>query len=173
MDARLGHLFERESELTGAVALEQLRKLPMFLDRMRGYRRSIIDAIKDIDGITIREGRDPAGDLGASLVLQFEDKSKARFFRRTIRAEHIPCDGCFAKLSYGYPAILACRTGMREDRREISFGAGGESPYQMGLCPRTEAILARSVSITVSPAYSPRDVEDIASGIRKVAAHLP
>lgn len=163
----------RMSELTGAIALEQLRKLPMFLASIRSYRQHMIDAIADLDGIRSRSEPDPDGDQGSSLVLQLDNEDSARFFRRALRAENIPCDGCFAKLSYGYPAILGARWNERRGRWDFATGAEGESVYSLGLCPRTEALLQRSVAITVSPAYSQHDVDDVVSGIRKVAACLP
>lgn len=163
----------RMSELAGAVALEQLRKLPNFLKRIRECRQVVVGKIGDLDGVALRNVPDPDGDQGSSLVLQFEDAERARFFRRTLRKENIPCDGCFAKLSYGYPAILGARLTERDGRAEFSQHADGVLPYHLGLCPRTEAILKRSVAITISPAYSDRDIDDIARGIVKVAAHLP
>ncbi|MEE9295820.1 MAG: DegT/DnrJ/EryC1/StrS family aminotransferase [Phycisphaerae bacterium] len=163
----------RMSELTGAVALEQLRKLPIFLERIRECRQVVVGRIGSLDGVGLRNVPDPDGDQGSSLVLQFENAEKARFFRRALRVENIPCDGCFAKLSYGYHAILGARLTERDDRQEFSKHADGVLPYRLGLCPRTEAILKRSVAITISPAYSDSDVDDIARAIVKVAAHLP
>jgi 8-amino-3,8-dideoxy-alpha-D-manno-octulosonate transaminase len=147
----------RMSELTAAVALAQLRKLPGFVRRMREHHRRLTADLGGVPGIRIRRGPDPDGDQGSALVLQCADEVRARYFRKALRAENIPCDGCFAKLCYGYPVILDSMT--RAQRRR-------------GLCTRTESILKRSVSIIISPALNENDVRDIASAVRKVAQHM-
>jgi 8-amino-3,8-dideoxy-alpha-D-manno-octulosonate transaminase len=146
----------RMGELAGAVALTQLRRLPDFARRMRTHHHRLAAELGDVPGLSIRQGPDPDGDQGSALILQCADETDARFLRRALRAENIPCDGCFAKLCYGYPAILG-------------WTLGGAAPYYAGLCPRTESILKRSVSITISPALDDNDVTDIACAVRKVA----
>jgi 8-amino-3,8-dideoxy-alpha-D-manno-octulosonate transaminase len=159
----------RMSELSGAVALAQLRKSPLFLERMRRHRRRLVDSVQPFEGIRVREGPDPAGDNGSSLILQFAGEEEANFFRKALRAENIPCDACSAKLSYGFRAMLQYRRPCRDG----SNSTLGDAPYRLGLCPYTESILKRSVAISISPAFSDRDVEDIILGIRVVVAHLP
>jgi dTDP-4-amino-4,6-dideoxygalactose transaminase len=40
------------------------------------------------------------------------------------------------------------------------------------MCPRTEDLLARAVSIATGPFYTEEDLDDIITGVRKVAHHL-
>jgi hypothetical protein len=42
----------------------------------------------------------------------------------------------------------------------------------MGMCPRSEDLLARAVGIGVGPFYEEEDLEDIITGVQKVARHL-
>jgi dTDP-4-amino-4,6-dideoxygalactose transaminase len=146
----------RMSELAAAVALVQLRRLPGFVRCMREHHRRLTADLGGVPGIRIRRGPDPAGDQGSALILQCADEGRARYFRKALRAENIPCDACFAKLCYGYPAITGSMT---------------PAQYRRGLCPRTESILKRSLSIIISPALNKNDVRDIASAVRKVAEH--
>jgi dTDP-4-amino-4,6-dideoxygalactose transaminase len=44
--------------------------------------------------------------------------------------------------------------------------------YSMGMCPRTEDLLARGVSIGVGPFFTEEDIDDIITGVQKVAHHL-
>ena len=44
--------------------------------------------------------------------------------------------------------------------------------YTMGMCPRSEDLLARAVGIAVGPFYTEEDLDDILTGVRKVAHHL-
>ena len=41
-----------------------------------------------------------------------------------------------------------------------------------GLCPRTEDLASRSVTVGVGPAFSEADCADVAAGVQKVAHHL-
>lgn len=149
----------RMSELAAAVALAQLSKLPVFVRRMREHRRWLAAGLQAVPGIRVREGPDPEGDQGSSLILQLHDEPQARVFRKALRAENVPCDGCAAKLCYDYPAIAQWRRG-------------SETAYRPGLCPQTESILKRSVSIPISPALSESDLRDVQTAMRKVADHL-
>jgi hypothetical protein len=73
---------------------------------------------------------------------------------------------------YATPAILA---------KQTASGKGGpwncaEHPtdvtYQMGMCPQTEDLAARSVTVGVGPGYEADDCADIAAAIVKVAQSL-
>jgi hypothetical protein len=73
---------------------------------------------------------------------------------------------------YAAPAILERRT---------ASGKGGpwhcaEHPcaveYRMGMCPRTEDLAARAVTVGVGVAYDQQDCADAAAAIAKVASHL-
>ena len=42
----------------------------------------------------------------------------------------------------------------------------------MGMCPRSEDLLARGVSISIGPFYEEEDLDDIITAVQKVAYHL-
>jgi dTDP-4-amino-4,6-dideoxygalactose transaminase len=44
--------------------------------------------------------------------------------------------------------------------------------YYIGLCPRSEDLLKRSVSIGIGPRYTEQDCHDIVAAVRKVAEHV-
>jgi hypothetical protein len=65
--------------------------------------------------------------------------------------------------------------------RSTASGKGGpwacaehptERAYGPGLCPRTEALVARSIIVPIGVGYCERDCDDIATAVRKVARHL-
>ena len=58
----------RMSELTGAVALAQFRKLDMIVSRMRRNKKLIKDRIRDLPGLEFREVTDEAGDTAICLI---------------------------------------------------------------------------------------------------------
>jgi hypothetical protein len=42
----------------------------------------------------------------------------------------------------------------------------------MGMCPRSEDLLARSISVSIGPFYEEEDLDDVIVGLQKVAHHL-
>jgi 8-amino-3,8-dideoxy-alpha-D-manno-octulosonate transaminase len=163
----------RMTEIAGAIAGEQLKKLPTIVERFRANKRKILDGVGDVDGLEPRHTFDPDGDGACSLTWFLQTKDLCRQFTKALRAEGIPAGTMYAgRPVYANPAILAKRT---------ATGKGGpwncaEHPtdvtYEMGMCPRTEERVARSFSIGNGANFSPSDCEDIATAIGKVAAQL-
>ena len=163
----------RMTEISGAIAAEQLRKLPTIIERFRTNRRKILERLGEVDGLELRESHDPQGDGGSSITWFAPDAEVARSFVQALRAEGIPAAQMYeGKPVYSNPAILAKRT---------ASGKGGpwnctEHPtsvtYEMGMCPKTEELVARSFVVGVGVAFSPSDCEDVATAVAKVAAQL-
>jgi 8-amino-3,8-dideoxy-alpha-D-manno-octulosonate transaminase len=163
----------RMTEIAGAIAEAQLRKLPTILERFRSNSRKIIDGVGQVDGLELRHMHDPDGAGLSSLTWFLPDAKTARKFAKALRAEGVPAGQLYnGKPVYSTPAILAKRT---------ATGKGGpwnctEHPtdvtYAMGMCPFTEELVARSFSLGVGAAFSPSDCEDIATAIAKVAQHV-
>ena len=76
---------------------------------------------------------------------------------------------------YANPALLAQRTISSTGRPftdPLYLEKGPPIEYRLGMCPRSEDLLARSVAIGVNAAYSDQDVADVVAAIRKVVAAL-
>lgn len=167
----------RMTEIAGAIAGAQLRKLPGLLDAQRKNQQRVLAQLDDLaangNGITFRRLPDPDGDGGSSVNFFVRDGDRARRFAKALRAERIPAGQLYnGKPVYLTPSIVAKRT---------ASGKGGpwhcaEHPtdveYGPGLCPRTEDLAARSVIVPIGAAYSDADCDDVAAGIRKVASGL-
>lgn len=163
----------RMTEIAGAIAEAQLRKLPTILERFRTNGRKIIEGVGTIDGLELRHMHDPDGAGLSSLTWFVPTPEIARSFAKALRAEGVPAGQLYNGLPvYTNPAILAKRT---------ASGKGGpwnctEHPtdvtYEVGMCPLTEELVARSFSLGVGAAFSPADCEDVATAIGKVAAVL-
>ena len=163
----------RMGELAGAVAGVQLGRLPAILAALRSSKRRILTAVGLIDGLDRRRVHDPDGDGSSSITWFLPDAPTAKRFAAAMRAEGVPC----AQMYNGRPvylnaAVLARRT---------ASGRGGpwacaEHPtartYGAGLCPRTEALVARSVIVPIGVGYCERDCDDVAAAVRKVAGRL-
>jgi 8-amino-3,8-dideoxy-alpha-D-manno-octulosonate transaminase len=156
----------RMTEIAGALGVVQLGRLPALVAAMRANRERIASAIGVLDGLTPRREPDPAGAGGSSLTWFAPDAGLARRCVEALRAEGAPAAQMYAGLPvYLNPAVRARRTA-----------AGGAEwrarPPERDLCPRTEDLVARSITIGVGPAFTPEDCDGIASAVHKVARHL-
>jgi 8-amino-3,8-dideoxy-alpha-D-manno-octulosonate transaminase len=163
----------RMTELAGAIAEVQVRRLPDLLARQRAHQRRILAALPAIDGLAFRRLPDPEGDGGSSVNLFLPTAELARRFVKAMRAEKLPA----GQLYNGQPVYL---TPSIVERRTASNKGGpwhcAEHPtdvtYGPGLCPRSEDLASRAVIVPVSAAFSDADADDVAAGIAKVATAL-
>ncbi|MBI4728041.1 MAG: hypothetical protein HY775_00840 [Acidobacteria bacterium] len=150
-----------------------MRKLPRILAAMRANKARILQGIGEVPGMARRRVPDPEGDGSSSVTWFLPDAELAGRFVAALRAEGIPSAQIYdGRPVYATPSILERRT---------ASGKGGpwncaEHPtsvaYRMGMCPRTEDLVSRSVSIAVGAAFSTVDCDDSAEAVRKVARHL-
>jgi 8-amino-3,8-dideoxy-alpha-D-manno-octulosonate transaminase len=160
----------RMSELTGAVAGVQLARLPGVLDALRANKRRILAGIGDIDGLVRRRLPDPDGDGGSSITWFLPDAPTAKRFAAAVRAEGVPCAQMYrGRPVYLSPAVQARRTAASKGGPWSCAEHPSEHSYGEGLCPRTEALVARSIIVPVGVGYSECDCDDVAAAVRKVA----
>ena len=159
LDAFPGEVY-RMGELAGALALAQMRKLPGIIDRMRHAHDTIKAEIEGLPGVTPRHLPDPDGVAGVALGLLLDDPAHTGPFVRALRAEGIP-----ARHVYGGKPVYTIEA-LQNYRPAV--GALTQT-YGPGLCPRTEAIMARAVLIGIAPNYSEADCADVAQALWKVA----
>ena len=163
----------RMAELAGAVAEVQTRRIPELLERMRANKRYVLAAVGSIDSLMLRRSLDPAGDGGSSVTWFLPTKDLAKRFAAALRAEGVPA----AQFYRGRPVYEAA--SILEKRTASGKGGPwhcGEHPceieYRMGMCPKTEELVARNVIVPLGVGYSERDCDDVAEAVRKVAATL-
>jgi 8-amino-3,8-dideoxy-alpha-D-manno-octulosonate transaminase len=163
----------RMGELAGAVAGVQLGRLTGILSTMRANKARIVEAVGELDGLTRRRRPDPDGDGSSSITWFLPDRALAKRFAAALRAEGIPC----AQMYNGRPvylnaAVIARRTASGKGGPWACAEHPTDRSYGPGLCPRTEALVARSVIVPVGVAYQARDCADVARAVRKVACGL-
>jgi 8-amino-3,8-dideoxy-alpha-D-manno-octulosonate transaminase len=152
----------RMGELAGAVAGVQLGRLPEILRRMRANKARILDTIGDAPGLVRRRLPDAEGDGGSSITWFLRDAPTAKRFAALLRDEGVPAAQMYrGRPVYLTPAVMARRT------------ANGHFPttreYGPGLCPQTEALVARSLIVPVGVAYSEADSHHVGTTVRKLA----
>jgi len=87
----------RMSELTGAVALAQFRKMNTILSLMRRNKKLIKDGIKDIKGLEFREVTDEAGDTAICIVFYLPKAEQVEPFVTALQAEGVEAGGIYNK----------------------------------------------------------------------------
>jgi 8-amino-3,8-dideoxy-alpha-D-manno-octulosonate transaminase len=147
----------RMTELAGAIGLVQLGRLPGILDAMRTNRDRLQAAVGDVAGLVARRLPDPEGSGGSSLTWFAPDAGIARRMVVALLAEGAPAAQMYdGRAVYTNPAASA-RPGADPDRDR---------------CSRTEALVARSITLGIGPAFTAEDCEQIAAAVHKVARHL-
>jgi 8-amino-3,8-dideoxy-alpha-D-manno-octulosonate transaminase len=160
----------RMTEIAGAIAGVQLGRLDDLLTGQRANWKRIRDAIEPRSGLQFRRQPDPDGDGGSSLHYFLPDVETAKRFARALIAENVPAGQMYrGRPAYATPSIL--------EKRTVS-GKGGpwncaEHPcaidYRIGLCPRTEELVARSGIVVVAAGYRETVCDQIAEAFNKVA----
>jgi dTDP-4-amino-4,6-dideoxygalactose transaminase len=167
----------RMSELTGAVARVQLKKLDRIVGAMRSAKLKIKEALKGT--FTFREVPDPRGDGGSFLFTIFPTPGQSLRFVEALRAEGIISVGgnypFHMELSglhlYYQVASLVNKAGISRLSawQTEENKASAAITYARGSCPRLDDLISRTVVLCVASILSPRDVKDIIAGYRKVA----
>jgi 8-amino-3,8-dideoxy-alpha-D-manno-octulosonate transaminase len=163
----------RMTEVAGAIAGVQLRKLPGLLECLRANRKRVASAIGEVEGMTERRVPDPEGEGGSSLSWFLPSADVARRFTRALRAEGVPCAQMYGgKPVYANRAILEKRTASMKGGPWHCAEHPTAVEYHMGLCPTTEDLGARSLTVPIGPKWSAGQCEQAAEAVLKVAGAL-
>ena len=124
----------RVNELSGAVALAQLRKLDRILETLRSKKTKFKQAIANVPGVSFRTLPDPAGECATLCTVLFDSAEKAGRVARTLGTTTVDQSGWHV-----YANMEHVNRYLKE--------AG--QPYGKGAYPRTDDILSRAINISV------------------------
>jgi 8-amino-3,8-dideoxy-alpha-D-manno-octulosonate transaminase len=136
----------RMNELTGAVALAQVRKLDYILSTLRTNKKKLKDMIADIPGIAFRRINDEE-ECATLLTLLFDDKKTADKFASKIGSGSMYDSGWHVYnhmeqiLNKKMPTKVGCPFYCKEHGKDVE--------YRPHMLPKTDDILSRSVSISI------------------------
>jgi len=166
----------RMNELTGAVALAQVRKLDQVLQRTRQAQHTIIRGLREIRAgratppFGLRAVPDPEGDCGIAVGVIFPDAAAAGAYQTALRAEGVPLSWIYGgKPVYALPQLQSLQPVWTNGTPLLRQGG---RPYPPGLCPRTEDLLSRALILAVSPEYTDQDARDVVRAFAKVTGAL-
>lgn len=170
----------RMSELAGAVAFAQIKKLDNILNTMRRRKNEILNGITGLKGINPIRIADPKGDASLSLNLSFKTAEEAKKFAETVSAEGVPVgtihnQGFPDRHIYRYWEYVLGRITHQRKGRECSWHCPrykGNAKYSPDMCPKTIDYLTRTVSIGISQQMKSIHSNEIVRAIKKVAHAL-
>ena len=124
----------RMNELTGAVALAQLRKIDRILSVLREKKTLFKTLISDIPGVGFRRLNDPAGECATLLTVIFDSAEQAARTSRALGTATVDHSGWHVYSNMEH-------FGLYLKERGLAFGRGAY--------PRTDDVLSRSVNLSV------------------------
>lgn len=144
----------RMSELSGAVAGVQFKKLPMIVDRMRGSKRRIKAGLAGTPGLGFRTIHDEDGDTGTFIIMILDTPELSRRLFADLReagfanAMHIADYGLHI---YSNIAALVGKTPLSPAGNPWNLAENRDSQYDYnrGACPRSDELFAQSVLLPI------------------------
>jgi dTDP-4-amino-4,6-dideoxygalactose transaminase len=130
------------------------------------------------NGIEFREVTDEAGDTAVCLIFYLPQADKVEKFVEALNAEGVEAAGIYNKgipdwHMYQHWTMLHGKMMASKEGCPFNCPLSDSVPeYKPDACPQTAGWLSRSVHLDIPPQLSDGDCDQIAEGIRKVAAVL-
>jgi 8-amino-3,8-dideoxy-alpha-D-manno-octulosonate transaminase len=165
----------RMSELCGAVASVQIRKLPGIVAHMRASNARIRAMLEGTADLEFRRIHDPDGDTGPFLILMLKDEKRALAAAEKMRQFGL---GGACRLAdyglhiyYGIPALVG-KVPLSPAGNPWSLAENAQSlySYDKGACPNSDALFARSVIVPIPSRLTPPQEAAGAEAIRAAVA---
>lgn len=137
----------RMNELTGAVALAQIRKLPHLLATLREKKSKLKGMLQGLPHMSFRVLNDAAGECATLLTLLFDTAELADAFCAKIGSKPVSTSGWH--VYNNMEQILNKTTGSAANCPFDCPKYEHEIEYKKHMLPQTDAILARAVNISV------------------------
>lgn len=128
------------NELTGAVALAQIRKLDGMLQTLRQNKRLLKDKLTTLKHMKFREINDSAGECATILTIIFDDAEMANAVCERLGTKTLSQSGWHVYSNM--EQIVNHKTPVNNWSERARYATPGA-------LPQTDAILARSVNISI------------------------
>lgn len=124
----------RVNELSGAMALAQLRKIDRIISTLREKKSKLKGLIKGIKGMDFRKLNDPTGECGTLLTVIFDNAERAAKVSKVLGTTTIDHSGWH---------VYANMEHVNRFLKEVG------QPHGKGAYPHTDDILSRSMNISI------------------------
>ncbi len=137
----------RINEVTGAIALAQLRKLDSILDVLRKKKARLKKKLEGGTGYGFRKINDPDGECATLLTVLFDTAELAERFCARFGMRPIADSGWH--VYNNMEQILGKKTGRAFNCPYACPVYKGDAEYRKHMLPRTDDILARAVNVSI------------------------
>lgn len=159
----------RMTELCGAIASAQLKKLPKIIGRMRASKKRIKAMLSGARGLAFRRLNDEAGDTGPFLVVVLENEEQA--VKATLEMKEKGLHNIWRVAEYGLhiysniPALIGkVPLSSAGEPWRLKENARSQYDYRKGACPRSDDLFGRSILVPI-PSCLTRAQEKMAAKI--------
>lgn len=128
------------NELTGAVALAQVRKLEDMLQTLRQKKKELKDKISNVPGVTFRRINDVNGECGTILTLIFDTKEMADKVSESLGSK---------TLSHSGWHVYSNMEQIIEHKTPVDGWSKASRYAKKGDLPETDDILSRSMNLSI------------------------
>jgi len=144
----------RMTELCGAVASVQIKKLPAIIQHMRDSKKRIKTMLQTVDALQFRRLNDAAGDTGPFLILILADADAGA--QAVQQMKEAGLHNVFRVIEYGahiyfnIPSLVQ-KVPLSPAGEPWSLAANRQSvhEYDKGTCPASDALFARSILVPI------------------------
>ena len=161
----------RMSELCGAVASVQIKKLPRIVEHMRASNNRIKALLRGTPGLEFRRLNDAEGDTGTFLILALSDENKV--LAAVAKMKEFGLHNVFRIADYGLhiyyniPSLVG-KAPLSPAGNPWSLAENSQSAYSYdkGTCPRSDALFARSILLPIPSRLTAEQEESAVAAIR-------
>lgn len=158
----------RMTELQGAVALAQLRKLDSIVARRRAWCEKLTEGLQGIAGLHLPKILPECQPSWWFYMMRVEANllgADTDTFAKALQAEGLPVGAHYiGKCLYEYPIFQNHTAFARASHACDAYS------YQAGMCPVAEQVLDTCIMLSINEAYTERDLEETLQGFRKVSS---
>ncbi|OHB52440.1 MAG: hypothetical protein A2Y10_10470 [Planctomycetes bacterium GWF2_41_51] len=162
----------RMTELCGAVASVQIKKLPKIVKSMLASKKRIKKMLSGIKGLAFRKIHDPQGDSGPFIIMILENEKKALSAVEKMKAWGL--HNVFRIADYGlhiYYNIpsLVNKVPLSEAGNPWCLSENSKSNYnyEKGACPKSDDLFLRSILLPIPSILTPEQEKSAVAVIKE------
>ncbi len=161
----------RMSELCGAVASVQLKKLPSIIAKMKASKNRIKKLLEEIPGLEFRRITDVDGDTAPFLIFTLPDAEKAAAVWDKMKTNGLynsfRLEDYGLHIYYNIPALVK-KVPISSSGFPWRLEANLESDYNYdrGACPDSDALFAKSILLPIPSCLAKEQENEAAAIIR-------
>jgi dTDP-4-amino-4,6-dideoxygalactose transaminase len=168
----------RQSEVHGAIGLEQLKKRDRILGRTRAIKKKLWAAAETLPDVIMETRHDAEGDCGITMTLFAGSVETAKSLGQALKAEGVQCGTRLSKdipdrhIFYHWNYIMEKRSPHLNGFPWTCLERPCQIEYSREMCPQSMDWLSRSVLFPITQAMSDEYVDQCCLAIEKVGRHF-